>query len=329
MAAQRRAENTPAAVAMIDTSTPHPARRYNYWLGGKDHFAADRESGDAIAAVFPHVREAALQNRWFLQRAVAYLAGQAGIRQFLDVGVGIPLSPNTHEIAQDFAPDCRVVYVDNDPIVLTHARALLTSDPAGATAYVEADLRDPAAILDDPGVHHTIDLSQPVGLLLVAVLHFLDDDEATRAVAELRAALAPGSYIVLSHGTTDYVSVETAARIPALQQDNEVRFQPRSREQVAGFVAGLYAVDPAPPAPGTVAPLVPIDRSGPQLVSVVRWRPDRSAHDLPRDEDVACYGVVAGMPDGATRPAGAMPAASPVASTDVTSRDANHEPGRG
>ncbi|MFG2042104.1 SAM-dependent methyltransferase [Dactylosporangium sp. NPDC048998] len=307
------ADGPAAAAYQIDTTVAHPARRYNYWLSGKDNFAADRESADAIAKVFPHVRIAAIENRRFLHRAVAYLARHAGIRQFLDIGVGLPLEPNTHEIAQDIAPDCRVVYVDNDPLVMAHARALLTSHPEGATAYVEADLRDPAAILDDPGVHHTLDLSQPVGLLLVAVLHFLADDEATHAVSELLAALAPGSYVVLSHGTTDYASDDTAARIPSLQKKNEIRFRPRSREQVAGFVAGLHAVDPDPAAPGTVAHLVPIDRAGSQLVSVAQWRPDPGEPNLPRDEDVACYGVVAGVPDGATPGDGVMPAASPAA----------------
>ncbi|MET7394236.1 SAM-dependent methyltransferase [Dactylosporangium sp. NPDC005572] len=285
----------PATTAYrIDTTVPHPARRYNYWLGGKDHFAADRESGDAIAAVFPHVRCAAVENRRFLHRSVAYVAGGAGVRQFLDLGVGLPLEPNTHEVAQGIVSGCRVVYVDNDPLVMAHARALLTSHPDGATAYVEADLRDPAAILDNPGLHHAIDLSRPVGVLLVAVLHFLDDDEAARAVAVLRAALAPGSYLVLSHATTDYATGDTAARIPALQRENEVRFRPWSREQVAGFVAGLHTVDPAP-APGMAERTVPIDRSGSQLVSVARWRPDPGEQYPPPDEDVACYGVVAAI----------------------------------
>ncbi|WP_432995683.1 SAM-dependent methyltransferase [Dactylosporangium sp. CA-233914] len=151
-------------------------------------------------------------------------------------------------------------------------------------------MRDPSAILRDPGLHRTIDLSRPVGLLLVAVLHFLADNEATRAVAELRAALAPGSFIVLSHGTNDHFSSDTAARIPQLQRGNEIRYRPRSREQIAGLVAGLHIVDPTS-AHGAAMPL---DPSGSQLVSVARWRPDPDERQLPPDADVACYGLVAG-----------------------------------
>ncbi|MET7397375.1 SAM-dependent methyltransferase [Dactylosporangium sp. NPDC005572] len=301
----------------IDTTTAHPARRYNYWLGGKDNFAADRESGDNIAAVFPTVRTAALENRRFLHRTVAYLAGIAGIRQFLDIGVGIPLSPNTHEIAQEVAPDSRIVYVDNDPIVLAHARALLTSHPQGATAYLDADLRDPGSILHHPDLHRTVDLTRPVGLLLVAVLHFLRDDEATHAVAELLGALAPGSYVVLSHGTADFWSADAAAQAPQLQRGNETRYQPRSREEIAGLVAGLHLVDPDPSIPDRAAgTTTPIDRSGEQLMSVSQWRPYHDDHQqlrYVRDEDVACYGMVART---APKPGSAstvvVPSASPA-----------------
>ena len=177
----------------IDTTVPHPARRYNYWLGGKDNFQADRESGDAMAAAFPTIRTSALENRRFLQRAVGYLAREAGIRQFLDIGTGIPTANNTHEVAQAVAPESRVVYVDNDPIVLAHARALLTSSPEGATAYIDADLRDPEKILAHPELQRTIDLSQPVGLMLVAVLHFVPDgDDPYALVRRLLDALPAG-----------------------------------------------------------------------------------------------------------------------------------------
>ncbi|MGI5238774.1 SAM-dependent methyltransferase [Dactylosporangium sp. CA-139066] len=290
---------------MIDPRTPQPARRYNYWLGGKDHFAADRVSGDTIAAAFPGVRIGAVENRKFLHRAVRYLAATAGIRQLLDIGVGLPLPPNTHEIAQDIAPDSRVVYVDNDPIVMAHARALLTSHPSGATAYVHADLREPATILHHPDLHNTIDMAQPIGLLLVAVLHFLDDHDATHAVAELLGALAPGSYVVISHGTADFWSPDTAAQIPKLQQDHEARYRPRTREQIIEYVTGLDLVDPDPAASRAAAPTA---------VSVVQWRPDRDDKQRPQDEDVACYGVVARLAEQPPRP-GPVPAGFATAET--------------
>src|SRR5262249_22451014 len=157
-------------------------RRYDYWLGGKDNFAADRESGDRIIAAFPTARVAALENRRFMRRAVAHLSREAGIRQFLDVGTGIPTSPNTHEIAQGIAPGARVVYVDNDPIVLAHARALLTSSREGATTYIDADLHRPDEILAHPDLLRTLDLSQPAALMLVAVLHFIPDADDPRGL---------------------------------------------------------------------------------------------------------------------------------------------------
>ncbi|MEU7871258.1 SAM-dependent methyltransferase [Dactylosporangium sp. NPDC049140] len=315
MTASVQPDDTADPFHRIDTSVAHPARRYNYWLGGKDHFAADRASGDAIANVFPAVRTAALENRRFLHRTVAYLAGTAGIRQFLDVGVGIPLPPNTHDIAQRIAPSCRVVYVDNDPIVLTHARALLTSHPHGATAYVDADLRDPVSILRHPDVHRTIDLAQPVGLLLIAVLHFLTDEQATRAVATLLDALAPGSYVALSHGTTDFWTADTAAQVPQLQRGSETPYRPRSREQIAGFVAGLHLVDPAPATPAPAAgTTTPTGQPGARLVPVVRWRPDRDDGQDLRDDEVACYGLVAHIAGPVPQP-GSAPTGSALFSS--------------
>jgi len=180
----------------LDTTVAPPARRYNYWIGGKDHFAADRESGEAILAAFPAARAAALENRAFLRRAVTYLTAEAGVRQFLDIGTGIPAPDNTHEVAQAIAPESRVVYVDNDPIVLTHARALLSSSPQGATAYLEEDLHDFPKILEHPEVTGTLDLTQPVALLLVAVLHFVhDEDDPYEMVAGLLDGLPVGSYL--------------------------------------------------------------------------------------------------------------------------------------
>src|SRR5690242_4503822 len=167
---------------MVDETRVHSARRYNYWLGGKDNFAVDRESGDQIAAVFPTIRVTARENRGFLRRAVTHLAAEAGVRQFLDIGTGLPTADNTHEVAQRVAPSSRVVYVDNDPMVLVHARALLTSTPEGRTHYLEADLRTPGKILADPEVLDVLDLDQPVALMLVAVLHFVRDDAEAREI---------------------------------------------------------------------------------------------------------------------------------------------------
>ena len=164
----------------LDTSVAHPARVYDYWLGGKDNFAADREAAEAVIAVRPGILRDIRENRKFLIRAVRYLAAEAGIRQFLDLGTGIPTSPNVHEAAQQAAPECRVVYVDNDPIVLAHARALLASSDEGATAYLDADLRDPEPILRTAA--QTLDFSQPVGVILVGVLHLISDDEKPEAI---------------------------------------------------------------------------------------------------------------------------------------------------
>ena len=166
--------------AAIDTSVAHPARVYDYWLGGKDNFAADRAAAEQVIAVRPTVRRDIRENRAFLRRAVAYLA-EAGLRQFLDIGTGIPTSPNVHEVVQRIAPDARVVYVDNDPIVLTHARALLASTPEGATAYIDADLRDPDKVMREAAA--TLDLSRPTAVMLVGVLHLISDEEDPYGIA--------------------------------------------------------------------------------------------------------------------------------------------------
>jgi len=188
----------------IDFSQPHTARMYDYLLGGKDHFAVDRETMEAGLQSWPGARVYARENRKFLARAVEYLAGEAGIRQFLDIGTGLPSANNVHEVAQRIAPDSRVVYVDNDPLVLAHAQALLTSGPAGRTAYIHADLRDPEKILADPAVRDTLDFSQPIALMLVAILHFIpDEDDPGALVASLMSGLLPGSYLVSSHVTAE------------------------------------------------------------------------------------------------------------------------------
>ncbi|HEY2670244.1 MAG TPA: SAM-dependent methyltransferase [Rugosimonospora sp.] len=285
MSGQQR-ETRDDALARIDTSVAHPARRYDYLLGGKDNFAADRESGDRMVAAFPATRIAMLENRRFLHRAVAYLAGQAGIRQFLDIGTGIPTSPNTHEIAQGIAPESRVVYADNDPIVLAHARALLTSSPAGATAYLDADLHQPEQILTHPDLRDTLDFSQPVALMLVAVLHFIPDtDDPYALVRRLVRALPPGSYLAMSHATYDFVPPRTAAEMDQVLRTEP--FRSRTRTEFAAFFDGLDLVDPG-------------------IVPVFEWRAEGEPQPRPTAAEVGCYGAIARVggfasPDRAAR----------------------------
>ena len=223
----------------MDTSVPHPARRYNYWLGGKDHFAADRESGDLLAKAFPTARMAARENRDFLRRSVRFLA-ESGVRQFLDIGTGLPVPDNTHEIAQRIAPESRVLYVDNDPIVMTHSRALTIGAPEGRTGYVEADLREPEVILGHPEFRAVLDLREPVALLLVAVLHFVHDDEqAVAVVSRLPAALPSGSYLVASNLTLDYVPPEQVAKHEELLASGRTDARARTSRNSGGFSPSL------------------------------------------------------------------------------------------
>jgi hypothetical protein len=247
----------------FNTGVAHPARVYDYWLGGKDNFAADRVLGDAVIAAMPSTRFSARANRAFLGRAVRYLAAEAGIRQFLDIGTGIPTAGNTHEIAQAAAPESRIVYVDNDPIVMAHARALMTSDPAGATAFIQADLREPGRILADPELRATLDLGKPVALMLVAVLHFLTEADHPRdIVAELLAALPSGSYLTISNITADF-DPDAAAVAQAAGQRSGVTYVPRSQAEIASFFTGLDLVDPG-------------------VVPLLAWRPDDAAPEDPR-----------------------------------------------
>ena len=229
----------------INTGVPHTARVYDYWLGGKDNFAADREVGDAIMAAIPSAPLLARENRAFLRRAVRYLAGEAGIRQFLDIGTGIPTAGNTHEVAQAVAPDSRIVYVDNDPIVLAHARALMTCGPAGATAFIQADFREPGKILADPALHAVLDLERPVALMLIALLHFFPDgDNAREIVSSLVAALAPGSYLTITNLTADFMDPEQAAIATEAGRRGGITYVSRSHAEVGAFLAGLDLVDP-------------------------------------------------------------------------------------
>ncbi|MEV5568875.1 SAM-dependent methyltransferase [Spirillospora sp. NPDC052269] len=262
----------------IDPSKPHPARRYNYWLGGKDNFEADRVSGEAVASGFPTIRHAAIENRRFMQRAVRYLAEEAGIRQFLDIGTGLPSAGNVHEIAQEIDPASRIVYVDNDPIVLVHARALLTSSPEGATAYLDSDLREPERILADPALSKTLDLTEPVALMLVAITHFLvDEDDAYGIVGTLVDALAPGSFVVITNATTDYLTDEGRAAVDEANQRSGIPFRNRSIAEFAKFFDGLEIIDPG------VGP-------------VTEWRPDAVQEHGPTVEQVSMYGGVARVP---------------------------------
>ena len=266
----------------LDIGKPHPARRYDYWLGGKDNFAADRESADAIAAAFPPIRIAARENRKFLRRAVSNLVREHAIKQFLDVGTGIPTSPNTHEVAQDIDPTARVVYVDNDPVVLCHARALLTSDPRGRTAYIDADLNHPGKILDDPALRTTLDMNQPIGLLLVAVMHFIGDNtNAGDILRKLVDALAPGSYLAITHATYDPLPEAVRRTLhqelakPAAQHGT---FRPRTRQELTELLDTL-GVEPVHPG----------------LVSTVHWHPELDpSPEVGVDEaDASCYAYVA------------------------------------
>jgi hypothetical protein len=229
--------------AEFDTSVAHPARVYDYWLGGKDNFAADREAGERVIAARPTTMRDIRAHRAFLRRAVAYLAAGAGLRQFLDVGTGIPTSPNVHEVVQAIAPDARIVYVDNDPIVLAHARALLTSTPEGATAYIDADLRSPGEILQEAA--RTLDFSRPVAVLLVGILHLISDDEDPDGIiSQLMDAVPPGSYLVLTHPASD---VDTEAVAESARRYNQSVATPQTRRSIAEvsrFLAGLDVVEP-------------------------------------------------------------------------------------
>ncbi|MEY9846139.1 hypothetical protein ABH940_003224 [Streptacidiphilus sp. BW17] len=265
-----------ASSAELRTDRPHPARLYDLYLGGKDNFPADRAAARELLEVAPTLPVTAQQNRLFLARAVRYLA-RAGVRQFLDIGTGIPTANNTHEVAQAEAPEARVVYVDNDPIVLAHARALLRSEPSGRTAYIQADLRDPAAILADPMVRQVLDFDQPVALMLIAVLHFVQDDaDPYGIVASLVDALPSGSFLALSHVTPDYAPAQWK-QIVELYREGGMSAQARTRVEIDGFLQGLELVPP-----------------GLQVVS--RWRPDPSSLTAATNADISCYGAIARKP---------------------------------
>jgi len=259
----------------INTNVPQSARVYDYWLGGKDHFPADRALGDAIAEALPTIRTQVRAQRAFLGRAVRYLTRDAGVRQFLDIGTGIPSAGNVHDVAQEIAPESRVLYVDNDPIVLAHARALMSGTPQGSVAFIQADLREPEAILGDPAVAGTLDLAEPVGLVLIGVMHHLrDSDDPRRIVATLVDALAPGSYLVLSQSTPDF-DPDAMGALAAASEQGGIPNVPRSLADTEPFFAGLELVEPG-------------------LVPMATWHPDPSSEQDPRS--VYAYGGVARKP---------------------------------
>ena len=253
MSSQPRHRGSDATGPVFDASTAHPARVYDCWLGGKDNFPADRHAAEQAIQALPQIAAYARANRAFLARVVRYLAAEAGVRQFLDLGTGIPTSPNVHQVAQAVDPAARIVYVDNDPVVLVHARALLASHPKGATAYLDCDLRDPDTILKTAA--GTLDFTRPVAVLLLATLQLIPDaDDPHRIVARLLDGMPSGSYLAVSHPAKDIQPEATAAAAKRLTQLH-VDVTLRARGEVAQFLDGLDLVEPG-------------------LVQVHRWRPD-------------------------------------------------------
>ena len=258
----------------FDARVAHPARVYDYWLGGKDNFEADRIAGEETIAAYPAIRASARANRAFLARSVRYLTAEAGVRQFLDLGTGLPTASNTHEVAQSIALESRIVYVDNDPLVLSHARALLTSSREGVTAYLDADLRDTDRILEQAA--DTLDFTKPVGIMLLAILHYIPDlAEARRIVARLLSAVPAGSYLTISHAASDISPEQMAEMIKRMNQHlAEGNHVGRTRDVVAGFFDGLDLLEPG-------------------VVKVTEWRP---ASAVEAEGPTSLWGGVARKP---------------------------------
>jgi hypothetical protein len=257
----------------IDTSKAHPARVYDYLLGGKDNYLPDREAAEHLIKVVPSVPESVRHNRWFMRRAARFLAAEVGISQFLDVGTGIPTSPNLHEIAQEVNPAARVVYVDNDPIVLAHAHARLTSSPQGKVSYIHADMRDAEAILAAPETTATLDLSQPVALLILSTWHLITDAaEARELLHRYVAALAPGSFLAMSVATSDGYSRAAGEEQQAALSAHGIPVLQRTRAEAAALFDGLELIEPG-------------------VVLVHQWRPDPGV----RESEVSGIGLYCGV----------------------------------
>ena len=265
----------------IDTTVPHSARIWNYWLGGKDNFPVDQAVGDQFSAMYPGIVDIARADRAFLGRVVRYLAREAGVRQFLDVGTGLPTADNTHQVAQRVAPESRIVYVDNDPLVLAHARALLTSRPRGTTNYIDADLRDPAKILQEAA--KWLDLQQPVALTLMGVLgHVIDYEQARAIVTLLLDGLPCGSYLAINDSINTCDALEEALRV--YEASGAVPYRTRSVEQFAGYFGGLDLVEPG-------------------VVNVADWRPDPGGDRGLQIPQAGAVGRKGAVSDPASRPA--------------------------
>ncbi|WP_433496568.1 SAM-dependent methyltransferase [Sphaerimonospora sp. CA-214678] len=268
------------AAARINTAVPHPARVYDYLLGGKDNFAADREAAEKLIEVSPGTREGVRAHRAFLRRAVRHLVAEAGVSQFLDIGTGIPTQGNTHEIAQEVDPGARVAYVDNDPIVLVHGRALLKGSAAGTTTVIEADLRQPEAILSHPQVRDILDFTRPVAVILAGVLHFVTDEEDPYAAVErFKAAVPAGSHLLLSHVTLDFAPQVEEDEFTKPYDNSTAPMVPRTHADVLRFFDGWDVIDPG-------------------VVEVVKWRPDEDGHreHIPGGGHAWAYGGIAIKP---------------------------------
>ncbi|MEV7680315.1 SAM-dependent methyltransferase [Streptomyces sp. NPDC088341] len=258
----------------VRSDIAHNARVWNYWLGGKDNYLVDREVGDRITGMYPGIREVARADRAFLGRAVGLLAGERGVRQFLDIGTGLPTVDNTHEVAQRIAPESRIVYVDNDPIMLTHARALLTGTPEGATEYIDADAHAPERIL--AAVGPTLDLRRPVAVIMLGILNFvLDTDQARSIVRTLLDAVPSGSFLVLTHPTLELGGEGNTEAMRFWNENATPPITARGRADIASFVAGLELLEPG-------------------IVSCARWRPDPDEEEV--TAEVAQFGLVARKP---------------------------------
>jgi S-adenosyl methyltransferase len=263
-----------AAGTGIDTTVSHSARIWDYWLKGKDNYAVDREVGDRIEEMLPDIVRQAREDRLFLGRVVRYLAGEAGIRQFLDIGTGLPTANNTHQVAQRVAPESKIVYVDNDPLVLAHARALLTSTPEGTTDYIHADMHDPENIL--AGAGRTLDFSQPIAITMLGVLwHVMDNEEAYAIIGRLMEVMPSGSYLALNHPTLEVTGEKMATAIQYWNQYGKPPGTHRTPDELVRFFDGMDLIEPG-------------------VVSITRWRPDDTSSGEP--EEIDQFGAVGRKP---------------------------------